>query len=1126
MRQTILAVLAMLILAWAIPARAAESAVATWTYRDHLGRDFIHEPVYLDVETKEFRRADLTLLGPDEKPVPFQWVAAADSPHGKPGALFIADVKARGSAAYRLVPGKPADQTDLTVQENDAAIEIGNAKMGLRVARGPAALTNGPIGGVRLSSGKWVAGKGAVTLPEALPRHEAKVIARGPVFVEVESLYRAAEGAGGDRHWRLRFRLYAGEASVLVSEDFDNPAGSSYAWDLGSGANWNRVNWESAFDFTRKGGAGAETYPLSDKVTEADVVSLFPWELWSLGHNSTWLALYREQEGDLLGIGTVMPTTWLERPGAKTLVMPPGAPGRRGWPACPGPGLAQWNTSLTFKMIDRTLTLPLQGWQRRWLIAAPEGKPVKIDALAEQIDAAALDKGSDDSRRLELLDNVADHPIVKPDEAEMARLFNSALPEMPRQVTKHGLVSLDRVARMTLDWPERPVKHPRIFADEADVQRVRAKFAADPALAEQRPPEPLTPYNMESWVPYALGTDDAATHKQLLGLGAAELQFGVARFAGNHRRAAPMTDPPRTGIGITVALAALDTVMNSKVVTPEQRADIRAQAAFLGYLLEDPNVFAPAYGFCANANMTTTLRMALGFLACFVPDHPDSPRWARMATDELEDEIETWSGEKGGWREAPHYALCSLDMLTAYASALRRTAAETAKLQATPGPAAPAVDWASHERLRLAFRWIARIQTPPDPRLDGARAMPAIGNTYTGERTSAPAWIATLWKEKDPAFAAEMQWWWKQSKDFEHLGIGGYYPGLTGYRWTMFSPELKAVAPAAGSELFPNCGAVLRAHFNTPQETYVHYIAGGLHEHYDYDEGSFIFWGRGKPLCDDFGYYAAAPAFDHSRVDGNFGGGTVESFVATPAADFLHGRLGGWDRRLTLVKDADPNGPNYLVVNDVVSKEAGGTWRTWVLTDEALIGEDKRKAHQKMLDDPGAFLDEEAAVKVPGLFRATGRHGVDLAMYVARPAKVNAVSERAMRVSKAGGLNNGRALVQYSLAFPMPADSSAMVVLFPVLPKEKNPSFAAIADGQGVRISGKGWSDYVFDVGGNVAMVLKADDVSFDGTRGLLQIRGDKAIATLTAPGTITYKGKSLTWDGKGGPGVTKVLGE
>ena len=100
----------------------------------------------------------------------------------------------------------------------------------------------------------------------------------------------------------------------------------------------------------------------------------------------------------------------------------------------------------------------------------------------------------------------------------------------------------------------------------------------------------------------------------------------------------------------------------------------------------------------------------------------------------------------------------------------------------------------------------------------------------------------------------------------ETPGIGGAYPGLQGYEHVLLDPTIPARPPKFTSELFPDAGAVLRAHFPSDRETYLHYIQGPMHQHYDFDEGSIVFWGKGRPLCEDFGYYGRAPASDHSRI--------------------------------------------------------------------------------------------------------------------------------------------------------------------------------------------------------------------------------------------------------------------
>ena len=39
----------------------------------------------------------------------------------------------------------------------------------------------------------------------------------------------------------------------------------------------------------------------------------------------------------------------------------------------------------------------------------------------------------------------------------------------------------------------------------------------------------------------------------------------------------------------------------------------------------------------------------------------------------------------------------------------------------------------------------------------------------------------------------------------------------------------------------------------------LHMIVGSHYQHYDFDSGSIIVWGKGRIVADDFGYYGRAP---------------------------------------------------------------------------------------------------------------------------------------------------------------------------------------------------------------------------------------------------------------------------
>lgn len=64
------------------------------------------------------KQSNLTLIDPGEKPVPYQWVPADQSPNGKPVIAFQANVTEFGKCTYQLVNGTPVKVTDLAVKNS------------------------------------------------------------------------------------------------------------------------------------------------------------------------------------------------------------------------------------------------------------------------------------------------------------------------------------------------------------------------------------------------------------------------------------------------------------------------------------------------------------------------------------------------------------------------------------------------------------------------------------------------------------------------------------------------------------------------------------------------------------------------------------------------------------------------------------------------------------------------------------------------------------------------------------------------------------------------------------------------------------------------------------------------
>jgi len=647
-----------------------------------------------------------------------------------------------------------------------------------------------------------------------------------------------------------------------------------------------------------------------------------------------------------------------------------------------------------------------------------------------------------------------------------------------RHLIRHGDFPLDSVKDYVLSWDDRSTPHPRLFTTPAELERFRKRFEVDEARLAELRKAPIHPYSMNDHVAYFLATADEELGRKFAEFAVKQLQQSVDGYVRQESLRNPGSCPHHRNRGVYWGAIASDLVLRPGVLKPEERARVNAQLAFLGYTLSRPLVISPERGFRANPNMTSMARGMLGVVACTIPSHPAAREWAGTAIAELEHELDEWCGPNGGWLEAPHYATASLDALTSLALSLRGTGFSD-------------VEWHFHPKLRAAVTWLAKISTPPDPRLDGPRHMPAVGNTYLGEPTCLPGWMATIWREKDPAFSRQMQWVWKAHGAPENPGIGGAYPGLQGYNHLMLDESLPDQAPPFASELFPEAGAVLRAHFPGEQETYLHYVQGSMHQHYDFDEGSFILWGKGKPLCEDFGYYGRAPAADHSRIDDGFYEalgveGKIREFAAGDSADYLRGERHGWHRQILFVKDADPLGPNYFLVRDAVLSGRDFDWRVWIATDEA----------------PDVRANP---------IRAKGRFGADLVVFFLDPAERNLATREATRTAgTAGWGHDKRTTSQRCLELTrLPGGQPVSVVLYPVLADQPTPKFTALAGGRAVKIESTFGTDYAL-----LALErfgFNGEGLDFDGKAAAVQVRRDGTRLSLPRRGELSYRGHTIT---------------
>jgi len=975
-----------------IAAGPAPSHDKRYVMRDYLRRAWRNELVFFAVSPTVHGQPGYKLEGQGGAGVPYQWAEN----NGQPSIAFLADVPELGQSEYTLVPGVPTISTDLTLVDLGDQFELKNSRTGIRIRKGADALALGPIAGVGLPSGAWV-GSGRLSLPGRASNYQARVAARGTVYVDVEVTYTIPTNS----FWKLRFRMMANEPVVLVDESFSGDGGAMYELLLDTGFGADQMFW-------RKENQAAGSQAI-DSIASTDAFLLEPWYHWWEGdYQGDWVSFYRSDGQDLLGVAARDAASWVV------------------------PARTDWEYRVPIRKTDLTLQLQLQGFERKWMLFA-------------------LDK----STTLQPQGNLA---------------------SLPQQLKiKHGEFPLDQVNRYVLNWQDTGLTYPRLFIGPEAVNALRNRYDLSDLGRFRQGDYQFSVYDLDDYIPTALASNDPVIKGRMAAEALDWLQQAVDLYLRQTQYRTAGHDLPRHYNDVTATLNILDAALMNGPYNPVEKQRIRAQLAFLGYTLASPLVISPERGYSANPNMTSITRSALGVLACLIADHPQSRAWADLAIQQMALQLNEWAGAQGGWIEAPHYATVALDSIFALSLALGRSGFASR-------------EWLYDPKLKGAMRWIAHISTPRDPILAGQRHMPAIGNTYLGERTSIPGWAAFIWKERDPAFSREMQWAWAEQGYFPRPGIGGFYPGVFGYTRFILDPALPLQAPQWGSELFPDAGAVFRAHFPGSAETYMHYIQGPLHQHYDYDEGSFILWGQGQPLVEEFGYYGRAPAEEHSRVDDGLDGddGRIREFMTSAHGDYLRGERAGWHRQILFVKDTQPAGPNYFVLRDSLTNGREGDWRIWISTDETPAGISSNSS----------------------TLRAKGRFNIDLAVYIAAPASRPLSSSVLTRENGASGYSSA-SLTQRSLQFRIPAAGESAAVLYPVARAEQTPAFSDFGGGKALKVVSPQGTDYVFlslD-----SFRASQDAASFNGRAGIIQVRAGMVRLTLFGKGQVSYNSNILT---------------
>jgi hypothetical protein len=678
---------------------------------------------------------------------------------------------------------------------------------------------------------------------------------------------------------------------------------------------------------------------------------------------------------------------------------------------------------------------------------------------------------------------------------------------------------LDRVKDLVLDWPSADTVHPRVFVGPAELKDCWARGAADPEFMK------LLTSGEGAWAGAALRVLMKPADQRI----PTHVEAAVRRLRDQLALLGNF-DVMRHAIG-TVAL--YDALIDSDLITPADRTLFRSQMAYLGYVMADPQCWSMERGYLSgNPNMSCSYTLSLGVLACALSDHPAARAWAGRATQWMDKWLADEVGTKGEWvSEGTGYGYVSLEPMLAYAVAAKRAGYR---------------DFSNDPRLKKLMLYFAQFHTPRDPQKKNLRRVIDIGRGAHGGCSASFGVAAEFFKDTDPALSRTLQWLWNELGNPEFLGdsrMGSFDPYYLDRR-------LPTAAPAWGSELFPDLGALLRAGFNTSNESAVAVLTcvrsqhnldiwtpeiGGIAQWfgrgqflstftyaYGYNERHELLrngvrlarnWGaEGDPKLPfghytetQFGAFAALPTMDYVRSafvntvtdDRDWFPANLPAYPkVTPAT----GTNLTWTRQVLFVKDPDPAGPAWLLLRDTTAGGQPTAWQFWTLSEKIGTPDQVR--------DPAAFLADKAGLTnlpsrelpMSDRYTALGQYGVDVDYFIVSPA---ATPRHTLRYSGMWGV------YQDLLHLQLPADGAYYVALFPRPRGEATPTFTALAEGRLVKASGAMGTDYAFMA--TAACGVEAEGVSVKGTAASVQDRGDFVVLSLGAVGEVEYKGYGLS---------------
>jgi len=1092
--------------------RAAERRIVL---QEHFGQKWANELVTYPFTAKKgtCKAGSVMLTGP-KGPVPVQLSEVEywpDSKWIKSARLsFMADLDPLSTATYTVRYDKepaagPVPASDLRVTRGDGVVEVSSGRNAIRLLRGEKVFTPlaaasevpGPVVAMRLADGTWFGGS-RMYGPARIKAYKAATY-DGPVFGGTSVRYEYADGRTLD----IDIRLAAGHS---------------------------RIQW--TMKVAPHDREGAVRLVLQPGFAEGISIAkrLMPKDGWQLLLSANLPRLRFE---------------W--RPESTQKWNPWGKRGDRGpvhvevdkEPAGPITALVAWSDAWD----GRT--------QLRWLFSTAERgnifQFVGRDAGA-WLEPAPLGTracwGNPRMRQKWVY-------LVKGEDGVVAAQFNLASgmrkwvtdiagPDDSMQVGMGGfekgfepLCTLDEVKDLVLDWPADPnVSFPHLYMTGRELEEARGRAPEDAELIKRYG------RNWRDFLQFPHSSDWNALGLYLMS-GSKEMaeKMRVVERLRRHLRSMGNYDRMRC---VPIPVGLYDALMGTDLVSEEEKKELRARMAFLGYLMASPDAWSMERGYCSgNENMSVCYVFNLGLIGCLLRDHPMAEEWVRPGLALVQNSLEQNVGVAGEWPESVcNYAHVSVSSLLPFAIAARNAGFH---------------DYVSDPRMKRLLLYLAKQYTPPDSRSGGQRRAGLSGTAPIGRAGAGAQWglagiMARAIRHEDPQYSRLLQWSWRQtglSRNLEYK--------MGGYEYVYADDTLPWEVPDWGFDYFPEVGTIMRYGIGTKDQYYINFMIN-FSFGYPSESGAFpCIWAKGVPISSRFaGGYIEREELLMSRVlparhRGTFeerqhrfyheGRRRITELSALPRQDYVVADLTmeesdfvghrgkelpewppipkeaglpiKWRRQILFVKDAQPAGASYLVLRDTVGGGQPTMWQFWTISEKIGTPRQVKDLEGFLADKPGNRIVEPRELK-GDRFTAVGQFGVDVEYYIASPADTPRHTLRwgtTYNYSPIGGFTE----YQDMLHLQMAGDGAYFVALFPRRRNESVPQFESLGHGNVIKVSGSFGTDYCFLSESRTECT--AEEASFEGTVASVQDRTSGLVLSLGSGGRVSYGDYALACD-------------